>query len=343
MSPAARLSYVLEALRQAKDTYVSGEGLASRLGLSRSAVWKYIKELQSLGYRVEAHPRLGYRLLATPDLMLPLEVQPVLRTNSFGRSMSHYQQAASTMELAWKEATGGAPEGHLVIAEEQTAGKGRLQRSYFCPAGGIWFSLVLRPHIAIVQIPPLSLVAAVGIAEGIHEATGLPVEVKWPNDLRVKGRKVAGILLEMSAEADRVHFLVLGAGINASIPQLRFPEELRKSATSLSEALGRPINRVQLLSQVLEHLERRYREFLAEGLTPALVAWRRMPNMLGQKVVVRSLPASDLEGVAEALDDDGALLVRDASFRLHRVLVGDVLLAHEVSQQNGGTGAVTTS
>lgn len=282
--------------------------------------------LRALGYRVEAHPRSGYRLVASPDLLLPTEVQPRMGTARFGRSMAHHLQVGSTMDLAWAAAAEGAPEGHLVVAEEQTAGRGRLQRFYFCPPGGLWFSLVLRPSIAPALAPPLALVAAVGVAEGIREATGLVPEVKWPNDLLLQGRKVVGMLLEMSAEADLVHFLVLGVGVNASIPRRSFPAELRQTAISLSEALGRPVPRADLLATILKHLERRYDELLSRGLGPALEAWRRMPNMLGQRVTVKLPTGGELQGVAEALDGQGALVVRDDAHRRHRILVGDVLL-----------------
>lgn len=230
---------LLDLLAAAGEDWVSGEAISTQLGISRAAVWKQVEALRAGGYAVEAAPRRGYRLAARPDRLSVLEIEAGLRTERFGRPVEAHEVIGSTNERAKELARQGAPEGLLVTAEQQTAGKGRLGRPWQTPAGrALALSLLLRPLIPPTLAPRLTLVAAVAVAEAVRAETGLPVGIKWPNDLQIAGRKLCGILTEMEAEIEQVRFVVLGIGLNVNQTLAEFPPELRETATSLRLALG---------------------------------------------------------------------------------------------------------
>lgn len=307
---------------------LSGAQEASVLGITRAALWKHVQALRRMGYVIHASPRAGYRFVSAPDRPYPWEVRFGLRTARFGQ-VAHYREVTrSTQDDCRELAERGAPEGTLVVAERQEAGRGRLGRAYFTPPGGLWFSLLLRPERAPEQVILLSLVAAVAAHGAIEEVTGLRPVIRWPNDLLLDGRKVTGILVELASEQDVLRYVVLGVGINVNLRPEDFPDELRPIATSLSVALGREVRRVPLLQRLLERLESLYDRYLAEGPRPVLDAWRALPNILGQRVTVYT-PRETWSGVAMDLDEEGALLVRDDSGAFRRVVAGDVRLTTE--------------
>lgn len=323
---------ILKLLRQQGRDYVSGEEISRQLAVSRTAVWKHIQELKHSGYEIEAHPRRGYRLCSRPDLLLPEEVRTGLATEVLGRQVVHYFDIPSTNNEAKRLAADGCPEGTIVVAEAQQAGRGRLSRGWFSPpGGGIWLSLVLRPPFPPQEAPKCTLLAAVAAVEAIRETTGVTCGIKWPNDILWQGRKVMGILTEMSAEMDAINYVVIGMGLNVSVPAEAFPEELRETAASLAMASSRTFSRVSLLQQLLGRLEHWYRRVQAEGFAPVLDAWRQEALTLGQPVRVLA-PGHSFDGVAEDIDQDGALLVRTEE-GLQRVLAGDVSLR---SRPNAG-------
>jgi BirA family biotin operon repressor/biotin-[acetyl-CoA-carboxylase] ligase len=317
---------LLDLLTAAGTDWVSGEAISQRLGISRAAVWKQIEALRSAGYEVEAAPRRGYRLAGRPDKLTAVEIQAGLTTERFGRTVEAHAQIGSTNERAKELGRVGAPEGLLVVAEEQTAGKGRLGRSWSTPPGrALALSLLLRPAIAPIEAPRLTLVAAVAVAEAVRAETGLDVGIKWPNDLYVDGRKLCGILTELEAEIERVRFVVLGIGLNVNQAEAEFPPDIRETATSLRREAGRPFDRRSLLRAILARLEARYAQFLA-GEWPALrAAWRSLSVTLGRPV--RVVPASGepaWEGEALDVDGEGALLVRRPDGSVERVVAGEV-------------------
>lgn len=329
---------VLAVLREAGDRWVSGEELSRSLGVSRTAVWKLMEGLRAAGYRLEAVPRQGYRLVGSPDAVTPQEVMPGLRTASFGRKIEYRESVSSTNDLAKQMARAGAPEGLLVIADEQTAGKGRLGRSWTTPPGSaLAMSLVLRPALPPVQAPRVTLVAAVAVAEAVRAVTGLPVGIKWPNDLQLHGRKFCGILTEMEAEIDRVAFVVCGMGLNVNLERESLPEEFRATATSLMAERGAPQARAPLVQAILARFEDAYGELMAGRFEAVLARWRALSITLGQPVRVISVTGeATLEGVAEDVDEEGALLVREsASGVLRRVFAGEVTLRARESSPAG--------
>ncbi len=315
---------ILNLLKQ-KGDYISGAEISRRLGVSRAAVWKHIEALRRDGYVVEAAPRLGYRLAEAPDLLLPAEVQDALKTQVLGRHYHYLAETGSTNDLAKELAGQGVPEGTLVVAERQSKGRGRMGRAWSSPAGGLWFSLVLRPAIHPSGVAGINFLAGVACAEALASIPGVQPRIKWPNDVLLQGRKVGGILLELSAEADRVNHLVLGIGINVNVDLDAFPAALRNSSTSLAAHLGRRVSRLDVLAAVLEALEKWYERWLREGFAPVITAWREWQESLGKKVKVVDAQGEWL-GTALDVDDYGALLVERAPGVVRRVLSGDILL-----------------
>jgi len=234
--------------------------------------------------------------------------------------------AVSTNELAKEMAQKDAREGTVIIAEEQTGGKGRMGRSWYSPDGkGLWFSVILRPPISPSDASKLTLVASVAVAKTIRDYTGLAAGIKWPNDILLNNRKVAGILTEMSAEIDKVNYLVIGIGINVNIDEKSIIPELRDTMISLSENKGAHIDRVGLFAGVLNNLDFFYGEFIKGKFESILNVWKELSVTLNRWVTVTSISSRD-EGIAFDIDDDGVLLLMKKDGSMKRVLSGDVSL-----------------
>ena len=304
-------SRILELLRKAGEEYMSGEEIAKRLGVSRTAVWKHIKELREAGYGIKSRSRSGYALEETPDCLLPGEIKNGLRTRLIAKDIVFFEEIDSTNQVAKQLAQKGAAAGTVVVAESQGKGRGRLERSYFSPAGkGIWFSVILRPHI----LPQ----------EAAMKRFGLKAEIKWPNDILHEGKKLTGILTEMSAEIDRINYIVIGTGINVNIEEEEFPEELRDKATSLSIMKGEKLPRVAFFQAVLEALDELCIVLEEDGFAPIIARWREHAVTLGQEVhVIGAIGKDSFDGRAVDIDEEGALLV-ETEGGVRRVLAGDV-------------------
>ncbi len=314
---------VLALLREAGDNYISGEEIASRLGVSRTAIWKHIRALKAAGYEIESHARRGYLLLEAPDLLLPQEIQPMLRTHIIGKKMVHYEEIPSSNNEAKVLALNGAEDGLVVVAEAQGAGKGRLSRGWYSPAKkGIWFSVVLRPSFLPQDAPKCTLMAAVAVVRAMKDM-GFSVGIKWPNDiLDDKGRKLVGILTELITEMERINFVVIGTGINVNLWPEDFPEDIREIATSLAMLRGGKVDRLELFARVLESLDELYVTVEKKGFGAMLDEWRRYSVTLGQEVNVIGVKETFV-GTAADIDEDGALLIDTPEGR-RRVLAGDV-------------------
>jgi len=312
---------ILNFLKEHRADFISGEELSHRLGVSRTAVWKHIQDLRENGYDIMAQPHQGYRLVSVPDRLLKDEITYKLDTRAFGQKVISYAAVGSTNDTAFSLAEQGAVEGTLVVAEKQTKGRGRLGRIWVSQEGGIYASLILRPEMAPSSAGLITLMAAVGIVRAIQELTGLEAQVKWPNDILIHGKKVCGILTEMSAEQDRVKFCVLGFGINVSQPANALPA----AAVSLAKASGAGVRRVDVVRHALVSLEQVYDLLRQQRFAELLAAWKGHSATLGQRVKVHNHNRV-LEGVAQDLDEGGALLVRDDSGKMHRVVSGDVSL-----------------
>jgi BirA family biotin operon repressor/biotin-[acetyl-CoA-carboxylase] ligase len=311
---------VIEFLKK-KEGYVSGDAIAQRLGVTRQALWKHIQELKELGYDIVAVPHLGYRLEGSPDRLFPFEVSRELGTEFIGKKIHYYEALPSTMDVAMELGIKGAAEGTLVLAETQTKGKGRLGRSWFSPKyKGIYMSLILRPRFEPEKTPLLTLLCAVSICEAIKEYCGLDPQIKWPNDILIHHKKVAGILTELNAEMDEVNFVVIGMGLNVNNDK----KALISGATSLREAKGEPVSRPALLQAVLRKIEANYSALENKGPKTIIEKWREHSITLGRRVKVYS-HHQHIEGEAVNIDSDGGLLVRKDSGITQKVMAGDVV------------------
>lgn len=312
---------ILDILLSHGDSCVSGEEIASQLGVSRTAVWKHINEMKKDGYQIESKARNGYKITYCPDRLLPELIQHGYTGRILGQNIISFQDIPSTNDEAKKAAAKGAAEGTVVVSESQSTGKGRLERAFFCPAGGLWFSVILRPKFLPQEAPKCTLLAAVAVAQSMSQL-GLAVGIKWPNDIYYQGRKLTGILTEMSAEMDRLNYLVIGIGINANIPLADFPPGIRDKAGSLSAALGKNIDRIALLQSILLNMEALYLEVQQHGFAGMLGKWRQFSITLGQDIQVLGIQENFI-GKAKDIDEDGALLV-ETDTGMRRVLAGDV-------------------
>jgi BirA family transcriptional regulator, biotin operon repressor / biotin---[acetyl-CoA-carboxylase] ligase len=316
---------ILRLFRARNADYLSGEELSQELGISRTAVWKHIRALRALGYQIDAVTSKGYRLLSGPVELVADEIRSRLSTRVIGREVLCHEQLASTNLTAMELGEAGAAEGLVVIAEQQTAGKGRLGRRWESPAGvNLYLSILLRPAMPPWEVPRLTFLSAVAAARALQDVTDLKVEVKWPNDLLVNGKKIAGLLNEMSAESDAVHQVVLGLGLNINMTADQFPSELRYPATSVWLEKGTLTSRLDVVVALLEHFDRLYAEFLRYGMEPVRQAWQELFTMLGKVVRVESGPAS-LKGMVAGIDEEGALLLQLPDGKIEKVLAGDVL------------------
>lgn len=315
---------VLGLLRGKQGEYVSGEDISRGLDVSRTAVWKHVQNLRQEGYVIDSNPRQGYRLISAPDQLWADEVIHGLRTKWLGRNVVHFSSIGSTNKEAKRLAAQEAVEGTVVVAESQTGGRGRLCRSWFSPGkGGIWFSVILRPKIHPTEAAKFTFLGAVAVAKAIREITGLQVEIKWPNDIHFKGRKLVGILTELSAEMDAINYIVMGIGINVNMDIEEFPVELQDVASTLKRETGSDISRRLLLQAILEELEQRYEEIRREGFATVFSTWRTMNCTLGFQVSVVTAD-QQFTGLAIDIDAEGALLVKKMDGLIERVLSGDV-------------------
>lgn len=312
---------VLAALKDASPS-LSGETLAGRLGCSRTAVWKRINGLKALGYVIEGSPRRGYRLLASPDKLLPGEILQGLKARRLRGPIHYHETLPSTNDLAKELGAQGSPHGTLVVAEGQTRGRGRLGRDWLSPPGaGLYVSLLLRPPLPPWEMPQLTLTAAVAVTRALIRAAGVTPGIKWPNDLLLHGKKVGGILTEMETESDQIRHLVVGLGLNVNTAA--FPAELQDLATSLALETGRAFSRLKILQAWLEEFETLYESFLNREFPAILEEWQTYAVTLGRTVTVRQGPLT-FKGLALEVAPDGALLVQTPEGEIVRVTSGEI-------------------
>jgi len=300
-------SQLLKSLKERHDV-VSGEFLSRHLGVSRVAIWKHIQKLQTCGYNIQSGPK-GYRLINSPDTPFAWEFPQ-------RESCIHYfDSAGSTMEIARELARKGCPDFSVVIAETQTKGRGRMDRNWWSPEGGLYFTLVLRPHIPPVMSPLVNFGAAIVLARTLHDICNVDARVKWPNDILVDGRKVSGMLSEMEAADDQVSFVNIGIGINMNNdlpPDLPF-------ATSVKNISGKTCSRKAFLTEFLDRLEDRIHQ---PDLAGVITEWKTCSATLGQQVKIVSRQGVT-EGKAMDVDPTGALIVRTQDGNLEKIYYGD--------------------
>lgn len=314
---------ILRLFRETSTGFLSGAEISRTLGVSRTAVWKQIETLREMGYTVEAIPSKGYRLLQSPDVLLAEELRCGSTGQVIGREVQILQTTDSTNLQAMALGDSGAPEGLVVIADQQTAGRGRLGRSWISPGGvNLYLSVLLRPPILPAAAPQLTFLSAVAVCRTIEEIADLQPQVKWPNDILLGGRKVAGLLNEMSSETDRVHHVVLGIGVNLNMERQDLPTQLRYPATSVAIEAGRSVSRLEFARTLLRCLDDLYAAYLKDGGRPLLTAWEAYCDWTGQMIEV-DCQQHLIKGLMLGLDEDGALLVKTAT-GVERIWAGDV-------------------
>ena len=316
---------LLTALRQSGDGFMSGAELSRLLGVTRAVTAERIAALRLLGYDIEDSPHLGFRLVGSPDVLHADDLIARLpKKRVVGRDIQVFQETTSTNDIIEKLARDGVKEGVVVFAESQTKGRGRLGRKWVSPTGkGLWFSVLLRPALRPQEATQLTVVAATALARAIQSQTNLVPDIKWPNDLLLRGRKVAGILTELSAEVDRVNHVILGIGLDVNQAATDFPPDVRKIATSLKIETERAVDRAALAAAILHELDRDYARVCDGGFAELADEWESRCTTLGRNVSVL-IGDRQVRGRAEALDDDGTLLVRTEHGRIERIIGGDV-------------------
>ena len=317
---------LLDAFTKSNGEFLSGQYLADLLGCSRTAIWKHMEGLRNEGFELEAVRRKGYRIVSIPEKITPNEIQLGLTTKRLGRQIHYEESVPSTQKIALQMSFDGAPEGTIVIAEEQTSGRGRMNREWYSAKfSGIWMSIILRPDLLPKDAPQLTLITAVAIVQAIEEVTTLHPQIKWPNDLLVNGKKVTGILTELQAESDRINSVIIGIGMNVNQESNSFPDEIESIATSLFIESGKKVNRAKLIQAVLTKLEYLYELYLREGFYPIKLLWESYAISIGKKINARMLKET-IKGKALGITDDGVLMLEDDYGKVHYIYSADIEL-----------------
>ncbi len=315
---------LLKLFTEANGEFISGRKISEELGVSRAAVWKHMEELRHAGFQLEAIRHRGYRFIESSKKLGQDEIQLGLKTKTFGRVIHYKETVESTQKVAGTLAQNAALEGTIVVAEEQTMGKGRLGRIWHSPKGtGIWVTIILRPTIPPHKAPQLTLLAAVAVSKAIEEVTGVRPDIKWPNDILINRKKVVGILTEMQADPDMIRFVMIGIGMNVLTEQ--FPEEIIDVATSLKLEAKKEINRVEVLQAVLFHLEELYEIYLNHGFAKVKELWESYALTIGKRIIAKTIH-DIIEGQAIGITDDGVLMLQTDDGVLHHIHSADIFL-----------------
>ena len=312
---------ILKILRETGD-YVSGQEICEKLGVSRTAVWKVIRQLQEEGYQVDAARSRGYRIIDGPDVMTAEEVESLLDTEWAGKPVVYYPETDSTNIRIRHLGDEGAPHGTLAVADRQTAGRGRRGRTWESPGGScIYMSILLRPDLAPEKAPMLTLVMACGVAEGIMDCADVKVQIKWPNDIIVSGKKLAGILTEMSTQVDYINHVTVGVGINVNVQN--FPEEIQ-TATSLLSETGTQTKRAPVIAAVMKHFEENYKIFMqTEDMSGLMKKYSSLLVNQDREVLILEKDA-EYKAYAEGINQKGELVVRREDGTVENICAGEV-------------------
>ncbi|CAM3978724.1 biotin--[acetyl-CoA-carboxylase] ligase [Lederbergia lenta] len=315
---------LIAALFEANNEFLSGQALAEMIGCSRTAIWKQIEELRKSGFEIEAIRKKGYRIIHKPDQLSENEILMGLETSVLGRNILYFDTIDSTQNKANEVARMDAPEGTIVIAEEQTSGRGRMAREWHSSKHkGIWMSLILRPQLPPEKAPQFTLITAIAIARAIEEVTGKEPEIKWPNDILFHGKKMTGILTELHSEADKINFIIIGIGLNVNQEMPDFPEEVREIATSLAIENGKKVSRVILLQHILKNFEKYYQLYLEKGFGTLKVIWESYVTSIGKSIIARTI-SGEIVGKALGITEEGVLKIQDAEGQIHYVYSADI-------------------
>ncbi|MCK9267488.1 MAG: biotin--[acetyl-CoA-carboxylase] ligase [Alkaliphilus sp.] len=318
---------ILGELYKNKENYISGELLAADLGVSRTAVWKHINILKEQGYNIETAPGKGYRLLEMEDKLLPGEIENILSNKVIGKQIIYFDSIDSTNGYA-KKKIDQLKDGTVILAERQTAGRGRRGRGWVSPEGtGIWMSIVLKPDIPPREGIKMTQIAVAAVCKSIRELTKLDALIKWPNDIVINGKKVCGILTEMAGELNKINYIVIGIGINVNVKD--FPEEIKKHASSLFIEGNKKIDRKILLVDILKKFENLYGAYMRNlNLNETLSIVRNYSAILGKNIRIIQGKSVKMAGAVD-INDDGLLLVETENGSRELISSGEISIRGE--------------
>ncbi|NFO56107.1 biotin--[acetyl-CoA-carboxylase] ligase [Clostridium botulinum] len=314
---------ILNKLKNSTE-YISGETLSLELNVSRSAIWKHIKTLKSKGYVIDGISNKGYKLISSPNALFPSEIDPLLKTKEIAKTIQYYFELPSTNKTAKQLAdNNNANNGTLIIAEKQTLGKGRFDRKWTSPSSGIWMSLILKPNIPPSEASKITQIAAASVYKALLNL-GINVSIKWPNDIFINGKKLCGILTEMKCDIDRIHYLVLGIGLNVNLNAEEITDELKDIATSLKLEFNKTFSKSLILSEILNNFEPLYEKFILENnICEVLNICRQNSNLLNQKAKLITYHKEEIV-TCIGINDNGELIVKDADGYEKAVTSGEI-------------------
>ncbi|HVB36877.1 MAG TPA: biotin--[acetyl-CoA-carboxylase] ligase [Candidatus Acidoferrales bacterium] len=318
-----RIDALLSLLVENPTIVISGAQIANEIGVRRQTVWRWIETLRASGVKVKGHPRTGYHIERVPDILAPKLLARQIHGTLFAKRIFHFFKTDSTNTVAMRLGEDGEAHGTIVVAEEQTAGRGRAGHSWISEkSAGIYVSILLRPQISPMLAPALTLVAGLAARDAIAEETGLSPDIRWPNDVLLNGKKVCGILTEMHAEPDRIHFAAVGIGVNVN--QTKMPAELAAIATALRIETGRVHSRLETLARLLQHLDRYYNQYVTEGAAPILRRFAEVSSYCEGKRVRITTSTETFSGTTAGLEPMGILRVKRDDGKIESVISGAV-------------------
>jgi len=306
-------------LLENKEDFVSGEYIAKNLGVTRTSVWKHIKSLEALGYKIQSVKNKGYNLISRPDKPIPEEITNNLNTKIIGKNIHYFEKVTSTNQIAKEFIGKNIKEGTIVVSDIQTKGRGRKNRKWSSPREGLWFSVVLYPNIPPERAMLITMICSVSIAQAIKEKTGIDCVIKWPNDLLIDGKKVCGVLTEIDAEIDQINYAIVGIGINVNN---KVPSYLENVAISLKGKIDKKISRVKLLKLILRYLDENYQKILDKKYEDIRKKWFSYSNIIGKKIQVNQ-DDKLFKGFIKNIDSSGCLIL-DTGEDIVRVSSGDI-------------------
>lgn len=317
-------SKLIELLSANETTYISGQLLSDELNISRSAIWKHMNELKKDGYEIEGKANRGYRIISYPDKISENTISWGLDTEWLGKKIVHKDSVPSTQRIAHELALNGAKHGTIVIADEQTEGRGRVDKDFHSKKDqGIWMSMILRPDILPYLAPQLTLLTATVLANVMEGHTQIKPQIKWPNDVLIDGKKVSGILTEMQAEQDKIVYIVVGIGININQQLADFPQEIQKRVTSLSMAAEKDWDIVPFIQELCQTFEEKYNQFIHHGFDPVKVDWENYGFRLNERLQITT-NQDQWEGLFIGISEDGALLAKKDSGTIERIYSAEI-------------------
>ena len=319
---------VLNFLESHESEYLSGQDLSDVLKISRVAVWKHIEKIRSLGYRIDSKQKRGYKFVNRTEKLLPWEITTKIKSKFIGRRIYYFDEIDSTQNYALQISNNTNENGAIIIAEKQTHGKGRLNRKWYSPEGGIWLSVIIHPEFQISDATIIPLAVSLALCESIKKVHKIKTDVKWPNDITIDGKKVAGMLIDTSIQGNKVENLVLGIGINFAVNIQQIEKRLKNypnfyGVTSLFPEKNRP-SKIELLVQFLLELEKVINSLIKGKNTQIIRDWSKHTNMFGKTISVNT-GNGKISGIAKKIDSDGALIIKTGT-KNRRIFVGDVTL-----------------